>query len=81
MDSLRPYLFYSKFNAAVNIGVHESESCSVMSDSKTPSTIQFVKFSRPEYWSGQAFPSPGDLPNLGIEPGSELQADSLPTEL
>ena len=31
-----------------------------------------------EYWSGQPFPSPGDLPNPGIEPGSPpLQADSL----
>ena len=29
-----------------------------------------------------AFPSPGDLPNPGIKPGSPaLQADSLPTEL
>ena len=25
-------------------------------------------FSRQEYWSGLPFPSPGDLPNLGIEP-------------
>ena len=33
-------------------------------------------------WSGLTFPSPGDLPNPGIEPKSpELQADSLPTEL
>ena len=32
-------------------------------------------FSRQEYWSGLPFPSPGDLPNLGIEPGSPaLQA-------
>ena len=39
-------------------------------------------FSRQEYWSGLPFPSPGDLPDLGIEPGSPvLQADSLPTEL
>ena len=39
-------------------------------------------FSRQEYWSGLPFPSPGDLPNLGIRPGSPaLQADSLPTEL
>ena len=38
-------------------------------------------FSRQEYWSGLPFPSPGDLPNPGIEPGSPaLQADSLPTE-
>ena len=27
-------------------------------------------FSRPEYWSGLPFPSPGDLPDPGIEPGS-----------
>ena len=27
-------------------------------------------FSRQEYWSGLLFPSPGDLPNLGIEPAS-----------
>ena len=39
-------------------------------------------FSRQEYWSGLPFPSPGDLPNPGIEPGCPaLQADSLPTEL
>ena len=34
-----------------------------------------------EYWSGLPFPSPGDLPDPGIEPKSPvLQADSLPTE-
>ena len=39
-------------------------------------------FSRQENWSGLPFPSPGDLPNPGIEPGAPaLQADSLPTEL
>ena len=38
-------------------------------------------FSRQEYWSGSSFPSPGDLPNPGIEPGSPaLQADALPSE-
>ena len=38
--------------------------------------------SRQEYWRGLPFPSPGDLPNPGIEPGSPaLQADSLLTEL
>ena len=37
-------------------------------------------FSRQEYWSGLPFPSPGDLPDPGIEPGSPaLHADSLPT--
>ena len=53
----------------------------------TPWTIALkvplsVGFSRQEYWSGLPFPSPGDLPNPGIEPASPaLQADSLPTEL
>ena len=41
-----------------------------------------VGFSRQEYWSGLLFPSPGDLPNTGIEPRSPvLQAHSLTTEL
>ena len=40
-----------------------------------------MEFSRPEYWSGKPFPSPGDLPNPGIKPRSPtLQADSLPAE-
>ena len=39
-------------------------------------------FFRQEYWSGLPFPSPGDLPDPGIKPGSPaLQADFLPTEL
>ena len=38
-------------------------------------------FSRQEYWSGLPFPSPGDLPNPGIESGSPaLQADALSSE-
>ena len=33
------------------------------------------------YWSGQPFPSPEDLPNPCVEPGSPaLQVDSLPSE-
>ena len=41
-----------------------------------------MRFSRQEYWSGLPFPSPGDLPDPGIEPGSlAFQADSLPSEL
>ena len=42
-----------------------------------------MEFSRPAYWSGKPFPSPGDLPNPGIEPRSpalQLQVDSLPAE-
>ena len=38
-------------------------------------------FSRQEYWSGLPFPSPGDLPDMGIKPASSaLQVDSLPSE-
>ena len=47
-----------------------------------PWATQSMEFSSPEYWSGQSFPSPGDLPNPGIELRSPaLQADSLPAEL
>ena len=38
-------------------------------------------FSRQEYWSGLPFPSPGDLPDPGIEPSSSaLEADYLLSE-
>ena len=52
----------------------------------TPWTVahqapQSMEFSRQDYWSGLPFPSPADLPNPGIEPGSPArQADALPSE-
>ena len=62
-------------------------SHSVMSDSFESSwTVASqaslsMGFSGQEYWSGLPFPTPGDLPNPGIEAGSPaLQADSLPSE-
>ena len=40
-----------------------------------------MEFCSQEYWSGLPFPSPGDLPHSGTEPGSStLQADSLLSE-
>ena len=40
-----------------------------------------MEFPRQGYWNGLPFPSPGDLPNPGTEPGSPaLHADSLPIE-
>ena len=64
----------------------KSVSRSVMSDSVTTWTVArqaplSMGCFRQEYWSGLPFPSPGDLPNPGIEPrSSALQADSLPSE-
>ena len=52
----------------------------------TPWTVAYhappsMGFSRQEYWSELPFPSPGDLPNPGIELGSPtLQADALPSK-
>ena len=44
-------------------------------------TLLSMKFSRQEYWSGLSFPSPGNLPNPGIKPGSPaLQTDCLLSE-
>ena len=42
---------------------------------------RYSESTRQEYWGGQPFPSPGDLPDPGIKPDSPvLQADSLPSE-
>ena len=66
--------------------VSDSCDCS-LSLQATPWTVACqaplsMGFSRQEYWSGLPFPSPGDLSNPGIEPGSSAsQSDSLPTEL
>ena len=52
----------------------------------TPWTVTYqaplsMGFSRQEYWSGLPFPSPGDLPDPGIEPRSPAwEADSLTSE-
>ena len=57
-----------------------SESCSVVSDF-LQLYGQSMEFSSPGYWNVYRLPSPGDLPNQGIEPkSSTLQADSLPAK-
>ena len=60
----------------------ESESRSVMPNTlELCMTIQSMEFSRPEYWSRQPFPSPGDHPKPRIKPRSPtLLVDSLPAE-
>ena len=55
-----------------------------MFDSAIPWTVALLAslsmgFTRQEYWSWLLFPSPGDLPELGIKPTSpELASGSLP---
>ena len=41
---------------------------------KEPGGLQSMGLSRQEYWNRLPFPSPGDLPNIGIEPGSPALA-------
>ena len=60
-------------------------SCSVVSNSFVTIWIVacqaplFVGFPRQRHWSGLPFPSPGDLPDPGIEPTSPaLRVNSLP---
>ena len=76
------YLFFFTY-----IYKQSKQSRSVMSDSlRPPRAVAYqsplsMGFSRQEYWSGLPFPSPGDLPDPGIEPRSPtLQADTLPSE-
>ena len=65
-------------------GALVTNSCSTL---VTPLTVAYqaplsMGSSRQDYWNGFPFPSPGDLPDSGIEPVSPaLQADSLPIEL
>ena len=80
---------HGKYNIRLKETVGKwSESRSVVSDSWGPHGLYVAPqaslsmgFSRQEYWSGQPFPSPGDLANPGMEPRSPtLQVDSLPSE-
>ena len=75
-----------EYNEAVSTVKVKVKSLSCVRLFATPWTVtyqapQSMGFSRQEYWSGLPFPSPGDLPNPGIEPGSlALQTDALPSE-
>ena len=81
---LKPLLPALNLEYMLGGGCLVPKSCPTLA---TPRTIAcqallFMGFSRQEYWSELPFPSPGNLPNPGIEPRSPaLQADSLLTEL
>ena len=70
----------------VNLNTVKVKSLSRVQLFVTPWTVAYqaapsMGFSRQEYWSGLLFPSPGDLPDPGIEPGSPtFQADALTSE-
>ena len=77
-----PYHLYSPAVEGSSPSYEGCESPSVTSDSFDP--MDYIAhqvplsmgFSRQEYWSGLPFPSPGDLPDPGIEPESPTwQAD------
>ena len=54
-----------------SMGSHRvGQDCSDLAAAVAELPVQSMEFSRPEYWSGEPFPSPGDLPNPGIEPRS-----------
>jgi len=60
-----------------------TQSCPALCDPTDCSrqALPSMEFSRQEYQSGLSFPSPGDLPDPGMEPRSPaLKADSLPSE-
>ena len=58
----------------------ESVSHSIRSDSSKPQAPLSIGLSRQEYWSGLPCRPPGDLPNPGIESGTQTwQANSLPS--
>ena len=63
------------------MAIHSSTNAWKIPWTEEPGRLQSLGFSRQDYWSGLPFPSPGDLPNPGIEPGSPvLEADTLTSE-
>ena len=66
---------YSSVEGHLGYAPSEVKSLSCVRLFATPWTVAYqaplsMGFSRQDYWSGLRFPSPGDLPNPGIKPGS-----------
>ena len=74
------------YQLLTSVGTKKVKSLSHVRLFATPWTVAHqaptsMEFSRQEYWSGLPFPSPGDLANPGIKPGSPtLRANTLPSE-
>ena len=72
-------------NAITSGQILSVQSLSRVRLSETPWTLAYeaspsMGFSRQEYWSGLPFPSPGDLPDPGIEPRSPALQAALTSE-
>ena len=95
LTSLLSFLYDSYFKDGIRKAYNKRLRAYRRSEVKSPSRVWIfvtpwtvvhqaplsMGFSRQEYWSGLPFPSPGDLPNRGIEPRSlTLQADALTSE-
>ena len=60
--------FILLYFSCLKLKMKVAQLCSTLCD--PTDYLQSMEFSRPEYWSEQPFPSPGDLPNPGIKPRS-----------
>ena len=91
-DSLRPHGLYSPWNSPsqnTGVGSHSLLQGIFSTQGSKPGPLhckrilyQLNQKGSPRKLERVPIPSPGDLPNPGIKPGSPvLQADSLPTEL
>ena len=80
------YPNYQWKSSTLLLVISEMKSLSRVRLFETPGKVAYqalppMGFSRQEYWSGLPFPSPGNLPNPGIKPGSPaLQTDALLSE-
>ena len=73
MVSKLGFSFINSLNPPLESESEVAQSCPTLCDPMDSSLHQAppsMGFSRQEYWSGLPFPSPGNLPNPGIEPRS-----------
>ena len=63
-------LFFSLIYTSCESESEVAQLCLTLCDPMDYQAPLSMEFSRQEYWSGLPFPSPGDLPDPGIEPGS-----------